>query len=177
MNYALDRIPDDQFLFVEIGTFLGRSISYFVVESINRNKNGKIYAVDTFDGSSEHLDPSNPSYIKELVEDKDYLYNTYKENIKSIDSYITTIRSTSVEASQQFKDNSIDAIYLDAAHDYDSVLTDLNAWYPKMKQDNLIILGDDWTWETVRSAVVDFSKSNNLTVFLPEHNEYIITRS
>lgn len=60
-NYAeaydqiVDEIADDGKI-VEIGSFLGRSTHYLATSLMNANKeNVKIYAVDTFQGSSEHI--------------------------------------------------------------------------------------------------------------------------
>jgi len=174
-DILLDSIPDENFRFAEIGSWMGRSISYFTVEVINRNKTGEIYAIDTFAGSEEHLDPSNPSFNPNLFENPEYLYEQYKMYTECISSYITTIRNTSVEASKKFDDNSLDAIYLDAAHDYDSVTADLKAWYPKLKQDKTLLFADDWDYPTVRKAASDFAKEHKLKIKLTEPNEYLIT--
>ena len=174
-NMLIDLMPNDDFIFVEVGSFMGKSVSYFTVESMDRIKKGKIYAIDTFDGSEEHLDPDNESFIPQLLDNPDYLYQQYLRFTKPIQEHINTIRSTSVEASKQFNDNSIDALYLDAAHDYDNVLADINAWYPKMKKEQLLLTGDDWEWPGVRSAVIDFTRDNGLCLLFPEANTYIIT--
>jgi hypothetical protein len=45
-----------------------------------------------------------------------------------------------------------DLIYIDAAHDTNSVIEDITIWYPHLRP-NGIFCGDDWTWESVRKAV------------------------
>ena len=42
-------------------------------------------------------------------------------------------RDYSINAAKKFKDNSLDFIYIDARHDYDGVMEDLVAWYPKLQ--------------------------------------------
>lgn len=174
-DLILNEIPDNNFIFVEIGTFMGRSLSYFTVESIIRNKIGKIYSVDTFSGSQEHLDSNSPFFIPELVKDKDFLYNEYTRYTSSIKRYINTIRKQSTDAALDFENNSIDAIYLDAAHDYNSVSQDLESWYPKLKNEKVLLFGDDWTWTTVRKAVTDFATNKKLQIYITEPNEYLVT--
>lgn len=139
------------YTFVEIGSWKGRSTAYMAVDIINSNKNIKFYAVDTWDGSEEHLDINNPSY-EPLLQYPDGLYKHFKNNIVPVESVVTPIRNTSVEASKLFEDNSIDYIMIDAAHDYENVLLDIKHWYPKLAEAG-IISGDDLDWPGVKQAV------------------------
>lgn len=74
-------------------------------------------------------------------------------------------RSTSIEAAQRFADNYFDWVYLDGDHSYDSVLADLNAWFPKVKIGGRIVC-DDYTWvdekrtQSVKAAVDTFLRAN-----------------
>lgn len=43
------------------------------------------------------------------------------------------LHMTSEEASRRFPDNSLDFVYVDADHVYESVRKDLTLWYPKVK--------------------------------------------
>lgn len=140
-----------EYIFVEVGSWKGRSTSYMGVEIVNSNKKIKFYAVDTWDGSEEHMDVNNPSY-EPLLQTKDGLYMHFLQNIESLKDIITPIRKTSVEASKMFKDGSVDYIMIDAAHDYENVLLDIQHWYPKLSEGG-IISGDDLDWPGVNQAV------------------------
>jgi predicted O-methyltransferase YrrM len=50
-------------------------------------------------------------------------------------------------------DNSLDFIFIDGDHTTDAVLQDIRDYYPKLK-DTGIMLGHDYSWDTVRLAVV-----------------------
>lgn len=52
-------------------------------------------------------------------------------------------RALSVEASVKTPDGSLDFIYIDANHSYDGCLSDLKAWYPKLR-DGGVMAGHDW---------------------------------
>jgi predicted O-methyltransferase YrrM len=61
----------------------------------------------------------------------------------------------STQAAQRFEDNSIDAVIIDADHQYVSVREDLAAWVPKVKRGG-IVAGDDFrnpSWPGVERAV------------------------
>jgi hypothetical protein len=52
-------------------------------------------------------------------------------------------RLMSVEAAERVPDGSLDFVYVDARHDYESVLEDLHAWYSKLKPGG-IFAGHDY---------------------------------
>ena len=139
--------------FVEVGVWKGRSISYLAVEVINVNKNQKIYAVDTWAGSEEHIDPSNLNYNPELAQNPDWLYNLYLQNIEPVKDIITSIRKPSLEAVNNFEDKSLDFVFIDAAHDYENVKADILAWLPKLKKTGILAGHDYYPGDPVQIAV------------------------
>ena len=68
---------------------------------------------------------------------------------------ITPIQDESVSASCKYTDDSLDFVFIDADHRYDSVVADIQAWLPKMKNGS-ILAGHDYAWcSDVRRAVHD----------------------
>jgi len=147
--------------FVEVGCWKGRSVSCLAVETINANKGQKIYAVDTWNGSAEHFEPEFLASNPELSTDPNWLYNLYLKNIEPVKECVTSIRDCSLNASLLFEDNSLDFVFIDAAHDYDNVISDIKAWFPKMKTDS-IIAGHDYGWKDVRRAVNTFFEGKSI---------------
>lgn len=168
----IDQMPDN-FVFAEVGVWKGHSISYFTVEAVNRNKQGTIYAIDHWQGSAEHHNPADPSYEPMLKDNPDGLFEHFKNNIKSIEQYITILRNTSEEAANIISDQSLDAVFVDASHTYEDVMKDLALWKPKVKH-NGIFAGHDYDWATVRQAVHDFAQNNNMTVIPTSRSCWIL---
>lgn len=54
-------------------------------------------------------------------------------------------REDSAEAAKKFSDHSLDFVYIDAAHDYDSVKRDILAWLPKVRHGG-ILAGHDYLY-------------------------------
>jgi predicted O-methyltransferase YrrM len=146
---AVDESPDNAH-FVEIGTWMGKSASYMAVEIINSKKNIKFDCIDTWQGSIEHTDREE---IKENT-----LYDKFISNIEPIKNNINTIRMPSLEAVNLYQDNSLDFVFIDAAHDYENVIKDIRAWYPKVKKNGLFAGHDyDPSWHGVIKAVDEFA--------------------
>jgi hypothetical protein len=141
--------------FVEVGSWKGRSSVYMGVEIINSNLNIKFDCVDTWEGSEEHLD-------MDIIKNNQ-LYDLFLNNIEPVKSVINPIRKTSLEASKDYKDESLDFVFIDASHKYEDVLDDINAWLPKIKNGG-IIAGHDYGHSSVNKAVNDFFVKKDFTI-------------
>lgn len=156
---ALDSISESGH-FVEVGAWKGKS-AFYMMELIDRsNKDIKFDVVDMWVGTEE---TDNAGYAK----DRDTLYQQFINNMMKWNNKYTPLKMSSVEASKQYEDNSLDFVYIDANHSYESVLEDIISWYPKVKKGG-ILAGDDYNegWPGVMRAVNEqFPKS----VFVPNN--------
>ena len=77
-----------------------------------------------------------------------------------------------------FKDYSLDFVYIDGNHKYDSVIEDLNTWYPKVKYRG-IIAGDDYKYKFpgVIRAVNEFSNMHNFHIELLDRGQFVILKT
>ena len=82
----------------------------------------------------------------------------------------TVWRMTGQEAARRISDHTLDFVYLDARHDYESVRDDLVDWFPKIRAGG-ILAGHDYIDGTfvngdfgVRSAVDAFLAARSLPV-------------
>ena len=119
--------------FVEIGSWKGKSSAYMAVEIANSGKDIEFYCVDTWEGSIENQ--NNP----ELP----YLYDIFKENMKSLDGYYRNMKMTSLQAVKKFENESLDFVFIDGSHEYEDVKKDIIAWFPKVKPGG-ILAGHDY---------------------------------
>jgi predicted O-methyltransferase YrrM len=121
LKMLIDKFIDDNMTMVEIGSFAGVSSELFSLHC------KKIYCVDLWDPYWEITD-------KQKVEFAEYSFDKMSKNYNNI----VKIKNSSVEAAKQFDDNSLDFVYIDAAHDYESVRQDILTWLPKVKKGGYI---------------------------------------
>jgi len=139
----------DESKFVEIGCLHGRSSCYLGVEII---RSGKKISVDFIDPWFKY-DPQMEYADK--IPDRE-AYKEFLNNIAKIDGLNhRTIRLESKEASELYHDKSLDLVFIDGDHSYNSVSADLHAWFKKVKPGGTIA-GHDYPFQEVRSAVHDF---------------------
>jgi len=124
--------------FVEVGSWFGRSTVFMAVEIANSGKTILFDAVDTWDGGTDQL------LLRQIAErGEDEIYREFFANITPVRDYVTPIRLPSVQAAKRYEDHSLDFVYLDASHDYESVRADIEAWTPKVKPGG-VIAGHDY---------------------------------
>lgn len=140
--------------FVEVGSWKGRSSCFMGVEIFNSGKKIKLDCVDTWLGSEEHRNPNSEHYNQELINDHNWLFNIFLKNATKLNGIITPFRMESITATKLYEDESLNFVFIDASHDYQSVFNDINAWYPKIKK-NGFIAGHDFNHLPVKNAVND----------------------
>lgn len=142
---------------IEIGSWLGAS-TRDIAKLLPRH--GVVFAVDTWKGSIEHQPGQH--FTHPAI---GYLFQQFISNVihENLERKIIPVRLSSVEAAESLKPLGIraDFIYIDGAHDYDSVIADIRAWYPYLRKDG-IFCGDDYTTPGVAQAVHEFADENDL---------------
>jgi hypothetical protein len=157
-NFAIDKLNTNSKM-VEIGSWLGRSISYFVVESKIRNKQIECFCVDIWE-PYEEIQKHN------LFHD-DNVYKQFLKNIDKVKDSITPKRGKSEEMSKKFDNLFFDFIFIDAAHDYYNVMIDINSWLPKLKKGGIIGGHDYYNGNGVFKAVNEIFGEKNIKIMGP----------
>jgi glycosyltransferase involved in cell wall biosynthesis len=152
-----ESLPDNA-VTVEIGTWKGRSLCS--VADIIKRKNIKVWGIDSFKGSAH-----DPEMVKQATSDdiQNELYQSLKKF--GIFTNVSVLRGMSDEFHGGFNDGIFDMVFIDGDHSYESVMSDILNWYPKVK-DGGIIAGHDFHWESVAKAI-------NATIGDVEHGEAV----
>jgi predicted O-methyltransferase YrrM len=152
-KYIVNQLPDPAVI-VEVGVWDGES-TVFMAEFIKASgKNIKFYTVDPF----------APFKIDGVWHQANI--NVYFENIRGYQ--VETIIKSSVEAAKNFQDESLDFVFIDANHEYESIKEDIKAWLPKVKKGG-ILGGHDYA-DGVKKAV---DEMNFKDLFLYENTSWL----
>lgn len=130
--YGLKMLIDDHVtrdsVIVEIGSFSGKSSELFALHC------HKLYCVDLW---QEYWELDGHTLSKAEVD--------FDEMSKNYDN-IHKFRMASQDASKSFDNESLDLVYIDAAHDYENTMNDIYAWFPKVKKGG-ILAGHDYRYD------------------------------
>jgi predicted O-methyltransferase YrrM len=142
---------------VEVGTWKGRSAAFMAVEIALSGRAIDFDCVDTWEGSLNEQEHQLDQSVKE-----GRLYEEFLSNMEPVIGYFHPIRMRSTEAAKLYPDHSLDFVFIDAQHDYESVCQDIDAWLPKIRQGGVIAGHDynhdgDWgVGRAVRERFKDF---------------------
>lgn len=160
MNLAdmlIDTIPNREALAVELGRCGARVVAEVGVlegaysETLCRHiPDIEIYCIDPWTPSRNHVSQRR----------LDRQYKITKERLRSYNAKI--LRMKSIEGAKLIPDSTLDFVYIDAIHLYKSVLQDLEAWVPKVK-DGGIVAGHDWGHLGVASAVNEYASKHSIS--------------
>jgi len=177
-------------IFVEVGSAWGKSALYMMEKLYEQNKSIDFYCIDIFT-QAEDIDHiqfpfgNGKEYRTKFKNETlyyDFIYNisnSYAKKFKPI-----PIKTYSDLAANLFEDNSCKAVFLDAAHDYESVSKDLEAWWPKIKNGG-ILSGHDFYGKQngfaeengVAKALNIFLKEKRLKIDHIQHTTFIINKN
>ncbi len=142
-------------LFTKMG-LLGKGVEVGVQrgqfsQHILKNWNGKLYMVDTWAHIAGYDDIANEKspYMHLQCMAQAFI------SVYDFERRAVLIREASLEASKMFLNRSLDFVYIDAAHDYESVRKDLMAWEPKVKNGG-ILCGHDFVEDGVHPGCGEF---------------------
>lgn len=130
-------IIPDKGKWLEVGAWLGNSIIYANKKTKSLNKSIDFTVVDKWEKYSEL-----EHFWQQNNWDDEGAFRQFLQNISSFDN-IKYVRETSWIAADQFQDNNFDFVFIDGAHDYETVKKDLEAYWPKVKTGGWFA-GDDY---------------------------------
>ncbi len=127
-------IVQPEFTIVEIGSFAGVSSDLFARYC------KKLYCIDAW---GDNMGIEHDKMVKaELMFDE----------VWAAHSNIEAIQGLSCDIAPQFNDQSLDMVYIDGNHSYESVKEDIRLWMPKVKPGGWVT-GHDMILMSVQHAV------------------------
>jgi predicted O-methyltransferase YrrM len=139
---------DDSSLFVEIGSFKGKSTAYMCVEIANSGKDIEFHCIDpmTTTKNYEESIKSHPDLWS------DYSVDDFNKRLESVKDYYKLHVMSSSEAVDLYEDRSIDFLLIDGDHSYEGVYDDVRNFLPKMRPGGLIVGDDGYVSEILQAA-------------------------
>lgn len=144
--HVLERLIEENGyrIFAEVGVYEGETSAYLL--SKIRRPNFRVIGVDPY--ASPDLQKVKSKMMRTLT---DYRFLFFEK--------------FSVDAAKDFK--NIDMVFIDANHKYGSVVRDIAAWWPKIREGGILSGHDYWTVKGgrnrgVRKAVNQFVYKNKL---------------
>lgn len=140
---------------IEIGSWCGRS-TYVLCTGCK----GPVYAIDHFKGSEEHQGRIERGFNPRTHFDL---------NLKDFNNVVVPYMSSEEASKSNLIPNEVDMVFIDGAHDTESVRTDLKLWAPRARK---LVCGHDICEGRVKTAVEEiyphFESINNLRVWKQE---------
>lgn len=137
--------------YVEIGGYEGGSVLTLGLRFLNRDID--FYSVESFMGNLSGTVDGQPLPSRRKFSEHLARFPGLRVNLVPGDSQL---------AAALFEDASVDCVFIDACHDTLAVLRDIDVWLPKIRPGG-IIAGDDYGWDSVRTAVNQRFPSANVT--------------
>ena len=174
--FLLDAISETKArLIVEIGVWKGASSIAMARHLQSLAIAGSaVLSIDTWLGSSEHwIGESSWRDSLNLEFGQPMLFRTFLANVvkTKTEDIILPLPLDSVNAAELLTQSgigSIDVIHVDAGHDYRSVISDLEMWWPLVRPGGWLI-GDDYLktgeWPGVRRAFDEFFAKQGIASF------------
>ncbi len=147
---------------VEIGSYSGESSQVFVEET------KFLYCIDPWKNG---YDPEDEASEIQPMSEIEQIFNT---RMQTYQNYMK-LKTTSIQASTTFDNESLDFIYIDGNHTLEAIKNDITHWLPKIKP-NGVIGGHDYNINPinkragyVKSVTNAFFNKPPLALF-PDHS-------
>lgn len=168
---------------VEVGSWKGQSAITMGEALRDLKLSAKIYCIDTWLGAIEFLTTlkDTPERNLQLKNGYPQVYYQFLSNVvhRNLQDFIIPIPNTSTTGVKYLNYFNIhpQLIYIDASHEEEDVLFDVENYYALLEYGG-IIFGDDYhTWEGVRKAVNTFATSKDISFEVLENNFWVIRKT
>lgn len=158
----------------ELGSWLGSSTRFI----LDCAPNCHLYAIDHWSDDIKDYGNGGSTNAKNDpgIEKISTLWNQFLANCWDYRERLHPIRSYTNEGLRFLSDFDIkmDVVYIDASHSYENVYNDISD--SLMNWPNAKIIGDDYSWDTVRKAVHDYADRNGFDVEVSPSKCWILNK-
>ena len=158
----------------ELGSWLGSSTRFI----LDCAPNCHLYAIDHWSDDIKDYGNGGLTSAKHDpgIEKITTLWNQFLANCWDYRERLHPIRSYTNEGLRFLSDFDIqmDVVYIDASHGYENVYNDISD--SLMNWPNAKIIGDDYSWVTVRKAVHDYADRNGFDVEVSPSKCWILNK-
>lgn len=168
-------------IIIEVGTWKGKSAIQMADVIKYNNLDCKIYCVDTWLGALEFWDwqKNTPERDLQLKNGYPQIYYQFLSNVvhSNHQDIIIPVPLTSNLAAKLLSRKNIkaDLIYIDASHETEDVYDDMKNYIPLLNQ-NGIIFGDDYHWESVKNGVNLYAKDYSCEIEINRNVYWIMKK-
>lgn len=166
-------------LIIEVGTWKGRSAIRMALIAKALNLRCEVVCIDTWLRSPEHWNETAWRPSLKLQHGRPNLYQTFLNNVKfrGLEDSITPLSMTSSCAAKVLENHHVTAklIFIDGAHDYEAVYSDLTMYFALLENGGVILIDDYLGWDSVTMAADDFAKSKG-TKIIGEEGKGILAK-
>ena len=147
LRFLKQTFGDKEIIGAEIGVCKGEN----ALEMYQNLNFKKMYLIDLWEIYFQDKQRVNYTSVYDMVKDKFKEYND-----------ITIIKGDSIEIAKTIEDNVLDFAYIDANHQKEYVVKDMEAWLPKVKVGGYL-MGHDYggIYTGVKEAVDEFINKFN----------------
>lgn len=135
--YTLASQLSNKATLVEIGSWFGGSAQFLATAA--HQLEGTLFCVDTWMGDAMSSQPYDS-------------YDEFLSNVRRFGSTVMPLRGTSEEMATPFK-RKIDFLFIDGDHSYGGCSLDIEAWFPHLKHQAMVVFHDYGWAEGVQKAV------------------------
>lgn len=91
-------------------------------------------------------------------------YQKTQERLSRFSAYTTLMRKTSLEASLEIMDSTLDFVFIDGAHNFDNVMLDILLWSKKVRSGGIVALHDFYNFNN--SGIIE-----SVMAYINSHKE------
>jgi len=131
----------------KVGAEIGVAQGYYSQTICRQNPDVKLYCIDYWGPYPGYTD----FFRNEKTPGK--MYATAQKNLSGFNCEL--IRKFSVDAAKDFKDGSLDFVFIDGGHAFKQVNEDIRAWTPKVRRGGIIAGHDYYVTKAGNTGVID----------------------